>query len=366
MPIFVTLVCVTKNVPLSQIMYPPEKSYKIIPLVVIHINSFAFFFAKPKMRTTSCQNVINKLELLGLLVCGVGDELVFAPISVFVRSHLSIMPPKSLEVDPEALSEAIKPHLEALELEYRDTIQGQLNEPGLFRYFKLLQAIRKICQHVNQHQLERVLLGICTEKEPEWHLGQEAPHFSRLNAKKIRAMLHDVSTSIQKAKAKGSSGPLWLQGFLDDTTAAEVPETPAAVWQFGFDEELELAFRFQDDVKSFGKEFCTAVEPPESGALTDSMVAVWSDGVKWPIPGLTLEDRKAVQAPSVSSGCIQGGDYEGKLPDGSAMFLVKTSASKDKSWSIIWKSVKEGKKTKRKQLFQIILTGLSDTEKQED
>ena len=119
-------------------------------------------------------------------------------------------------------------------LKYRESLAGPCLPALLQENTAMLLAVRAatgevpLVQKTAQEGFMR--LATVNEEMPYWHLGAKAAKWSERSAKKLRAMLRDVSQSLHKEKSryKSCTKP-WLQPFWDAAHEATPRATRAHV-----------------------------------------------------------------------------------------------------------------------------------------
>ena len=160
---------------------------------------------------------------------------------------------------------------------YRTEIHGALEVLALVSQSVLLKALREIGTHFPQSRMEKALAEAAIKKQESWLLyGNDLKEWVTVTAKQIRAMLRDVQQACMKKENKKT--PDWAQAFISDADAAHDIEMGA--WLFKYDTELKVAYRFKPE-QADCKEWCDHMVEGNT-----EMVASWSDGVTWPVPGL--------------------------------------------------------------------------------
>jgi hypothetical protein len=108
---------------------------------------------------------------------------------------------------------------------------------------------------ITQQVARDAMAKVAAAMEARWHLSTEAGQWSVDTAKKVRAMLRDIASSIAKHKRRPSTQPppSWLEPFLiaeqdtrgageahNDTGEAASALEKAHIYRFGWDDDQQV------------------------------------------------------------------------------------------------------------------------------
>lgn len=227
------------------------------------------------------------------------------------------------------LADALAPLVKSLGrsfLDYNecvDVAESKLNVPKILRRWDILGAIMAtggLC--ISRSTCTKVLELIYAKLEHDPNVKMQAGHYTgwvTVMSRRLFNLTHDVHAQNQKAKR-----PVWLaqapwvqsaagvsaggepdtaappSSSKTDTTAAPASST-SPQYIYGWDRVLKMAWRIPSNSKSGGgkKQVCTDLWAPADGA---EVIAIWADGDRWSVSGLTpakLHAREAAKHPKV-------------------------------------------------------------------
>jgi hypothetical protein len=279
------------------------------------------------------------------------------------------------------------------DLFYRETLAGKLDHPTITKHLDLILALRTgPCPQgsLTKTTAQAAAAKLAEEMEETWHLGSEISLWITKFGVRLRCMMRDVQQGIFKART-AKTVPKWVQPFMParpDAPAIAVappPSVPPSVapppvvpppppaqpagaplvppaspsassssskdqYIFAYDGDLRLAYRSLPNQKR--ADYCKRVTRPVGAADDDDAVAVWKDGVEWPIPTLTCAEVSS----STKVGRKVQPIWVGKFHENGSEVSLKPCSSKEKSWLIIWHNI-DGK---TKQILQIATHGMTE------
>lgn len=250
-----------------------------------------------------------------------------------------------------SLLAALRPHISSpATLQYRERIDGRLDSAALANYTTLLVDIRAISKKVTQKIMADTLAALALEQEGVWHLGDERSSWAEAHARRLRALMHDVSNNLTKYPHNKMPG--WLLPFAANNVADSPPTSPsptpppaalpakpasepatATTEIFAWDDELLAAYKH---IPGKARDYCKRIIA--AGNDEDDVVAVWADGTKWEAPVATVGEWNK----SKTKAILQ--IYDWHEVKGVGKILVKQCLAKEKEWVILW--VEPGPKVK--------------------
>ena len=128
--------------------------------------------------------------------------------------------------------DAVRMHIKRPDsLKYRESLDGPCLPPLIVEHTQLLLQLRASTREaLIQKSAEEgfMQLAVANEAMPNWHLGSKAGKWAEKAARKLRAMLRDVSQALHKERTRHATcTKAWLQPFWDAADAQADQAAPA-------------------------------------------------------------------------------------------------------------------------------------------
>ena len=185
------------------------------------------------------------------------------------------------------------------------------------KFYKILNDLHELQPNLsfNRSQLQEVMAKVFDQNYKEWKMNEKhKADYVEVMTRRIKNLARFVHQGETHETLWANDLP-WVKKHL-----AEQAE-PEKDYFFGYDTEMQLAYRTHIKDKKKEKDFAMEVKPQKGKGVTAPCIATWADGMQRKVPELTyqafIDLQQGRQGAKAGTGKdhIEGMEWTGTHPD---------------------------------------------------